>query len=97
MPKPGIDRELLQRVAANARLNLTEAEIEKFLPQLGEILRAFEKLDRLDVSGEKPSFQPIQLSNVMRKDIVEKSLSREDALRNTKHKKEGYFLGPKAL
>ncbi len=95
--KPAVDRELLLRVAANARLNLTEEEIKKFLPQLQEILSAFGKLDQLDVSSEKPSFQPIMLSNVTREDKAEKSLSQEEALRNCKNKKDGYFLGPKVV
>jgi aspartyl-tRNA(Asn)/glutamyl-tRNA(Gln) amidotransferase subunit C len=90
-----VDRELLLRVAANARISLSEAEIEKFLPQLQEILKAFGKLDEIDVSNEKPSFQPIPLENVARIDLVEKSLSQEEALKNTKHKKGGYFMGPK--
>lgn len=90
-----VDKKLLLRVAENARLNLTEAEIKEFLPQLKEILEAFSKLDEIDVSKEKPSFQPIALENVMREDKAEKCLSQEEALKNTKNKKDGYFLGPK--
>ncbi len=65
------------------------------MPQLQEILEAFGKLDKIDVKNEKPSFQPIELSNVMREDKVEKCLTQEEALKNTKNKKDGYFLGPK--
>lgn len=97
MQKQQVDKQLLLRVAANARLNLTEQEIEQFLPQLQEILAAFSKLDELDVSKEQPSFQPIKLVNVMRPDKVGKSVSQKEALQNTKNKKEGYFLGPKVV
>ncbi|MDP2974182.1 MAG: Asp-tRNA(Asn)/Glu-tRNA(Gln) amidotransferase subunit GatC [Candidatus Diapherotrites archaeon] len=97
MPKPNVDKELLLRVAVNARLNLSEEEISKFLPQLQEILAAFGKLDELDVSKEQPSFQPIKLVNVMREDKTGKCLSQKEALQNTKNKKEGYFLGPKVV
>jgi aspartyl/glutamyl-tRNA(Asn/Gln) amidotransferase C subunit len=97
MPKPVVDKKLLQRVAANARLSLSEEEGKKFLPQLKEILDAFAKLDEISVEKERPSFQPIRLENVMRKDLVEKCLSQEEALRNSKNKKDGYFLGPKAV
>ncbi len=92
-----VDKELLLRVAANARLNLTGAEAEEFLPQLQETLEAFSKLDELDAAKEQPSFQPIKLTNVMRQDNVEKCLSQEQALRNTKHRKNGYFLGPRVV
>lgn len=97
MPKVKIDKELLLRVAQNARLNLTEKEIEKFLPQFQEILDAFSTLDKLKVEKEKPSFQPIETHNVFRKDKVAQSLTQEEALSNTKHKKEGYFKGPRVV
>ena len=97
MPKPKVDRQLLLRVAGNARLNLSEAEVKKFLQQLQEVVEAFSKLDELDVEEEQPSFQPIKLSNVMRADAVEKCLTQKEALQNTKHKKQGYFLGPKVV
>ncbi len=92
-----VDKKLLLRVAENARLNLSEKEIEEFLPQLQEILKAFDRLDTIDVKDEKPSFQPIPLENVARHDVVEKCLSQEQALKNTKNKKDGYFMGPKVM
>jgi len=95
MAKPNVDKKLLLKVAANARLNLTEKETNEFLPQLKEILKAFGKLDEIDVKDEKPSFQPLPLENVARHDVVEKCLSQEEALKNTKNKKDGYFMGPK--
>ncbi len=95
--KVKVDKELLLRVAKNARLELTDKEIKKFLPELKEILESFSKLDEIDVSTEKPSFQPIELKNVMREDKVEECLSQEEALSLTQHKKDGYFKGPKVL
>ncbi|MFH1586308.1 MAG: Asp-tRNA(Asn)/Glu-tRNA(Gln) amidotransferase subunit GatC [Candidatus Diapherotrites archaeon] len=92
-----VDKELLLRVAKNARLELTDKEIKKFLPELKEILESFSKLDEVDVSKEKPSFQPIELKNVMREDKVEKCLTQEEALSLTQHKKDGYFKGPKVV
>jgi len=95
MPKPTVDEKLLLQVAKNSRLNLSKSEAERFLPQLQEILEAFSKLDKVDVSGEKPSFQPLAMKNIFREDKVEESLLQEQALSNAKHKKDGYFKGPK--
>ena len=101
LKRPGerqkIDRALLLKVAANARLNLTEQEIQKFLPQLGAVLESFSKIDEIDVSKEEPSFQPIPLKNVFREDKAGKCLSQEEALANTQHKKDGYFKGPRVV
>lgn len=97
MPKVKVNRALLLRVAQNARLNLSEAEIKEFLPQLQEILNAFGKLDEIDVSSEQPSFQPLQLKNIVRTDKTEKCLTQEQALQNSEHKKDGYFKGPRVV
>lgn len=92
-----IDSAILGKVAKNARLNLSEEEKKIFLPQLQEILDAFSVLDDLDVSKEKPSFQPIGIKNVWREDKVGKCLTQEEALSNTNHRKDGYFKGPKVI
>lgn len=97
MPKVKVDRELLLKVAANARLNLTEAEIKKFLPQLEAVLESFSKLDKVDIKGVEPSFQPIPLKNVFRDDKLGRCLSQEEALSNTKHKGDSYFKGPRVI
>ena len=97
MPKITVDKELLLRVAKNARLKLSEREIAEFLPQLQGIIEAFSKLDRLNVEKQKPSFQPIALENVWREDSVQKCLPQEEALSLTQHKKDSYFKGPRVV
>ncbi|MBI2597774.1 MAG: Asp-tRNA(Asn)/Glu-tRNA(Gln) amidotransferase subunit GatC [Candidatus Diapherotrites archaeon] len=92
-----IDRGLLLRVAKNARLNLSRGEIEEFLPQLQEIVLAFQKISEIGAEKEKPSFQPINVENVFREDVVKECLSQQEALKNTLHKKNGFFKGPKVL
>ncbi|MBI2667738.1 Asp-tRNA(Asn)/Glu-tRNA(Gln) amidotransferase subunit GatC [Candidatus Woesearchaeota archaeon] len=92
-----VDQELIKKVAENARLNLSKKELDEFLPQFKEIIENFSKLDNLDTKNIKPSFQPIELNNVFRDDISKKSLTQEEALRNTKHKKDGYFKGPRII
>jgi len=92
-----LDKELIQHVADLARLKLTDKEIEKFLPQLKEILNAFSELDKINTDSTIPSFQPVELRNFMREDKIEPSLSQEKALKNSPNKKEGHFKGPKAV
>jgi aspartyl-tRNA(Asn)/glutamyl-tRNA(Gln) amidotransferase subunit C len=92
-----IDRALIQHVAEVARINLTESEIKEFLPQLKEIIKAFSEIQEVNTDNVEPSFHPIKLNNALREDKPKESLTNELALRNTKHKKEGYFKGPKIL
>ncbi len=92
-----INKELILKVAKNARLNLSEQEIQEFIPQFKEVLNAFSQLDKLKTENIKPSFQPGEIRNNVREDIIRESLSEEEILKNSKHKKDNYFLGPKAL
>ena len=92
-----IDKALIKHVASLARLNLTESEIKEFLPQLKEILDAFSKIKQVDTKNVKPSYHVVDIKNALREDIPKKCLDNETALKNTKHKKEGYFKGPKVV
>lgn len=92
-----IDKDLLRRVGAVARLDLTEEELDEFMPQFQEVFDAFSEVAKVDTEGVPPSFQPVKLRNSMREDKVEGSLSQADALKNAEHKKDGYFMGPKAV
>ncbi len=92
-----VNKDLILKVAKNARLSLTEDEIKEFLPQFKEILTSFSELDKVNTKNVKPSFQPFINRNVLREDIPKESINTEELLKNTRHKKNSYFLGPRAL
>ena len=92
-----VDKRLLEHVAEVARIKLSEAEIERFLPQLKEALEFFSQLKDVDTENIKPSYQPVNIKNVMREDKERECLSQDDALSLTEHKKDGYFKGPRAV
>ncbi len=92
-----VNKEMIERVAGVARLDLTDEEVEKFVPQLKEILETFSKLDEVDTEEVQPSFQPVELKDSFREDKIEESVSQKEALKNVKHKKEGYIMGPKVV
>ena len=92
-----VDKELIQRVAENAKLSLSEKEIQEFITQLKDVLEHFSKVSEVNTDKTEPSMQPVELKNVLREDKVKPSLTQEEALANTEHKKDGYFKGPKAV
>lgn len=99
-----INHEMIKRIAKNSRLNLSEKEEQEFLPQLEEVLKKFSELNDLYTADCEPTFHPAesalekeQFTNRSREDFIKRSLSQEQALRNTKNKKDGYFKGPKAV
>jgi aspartyl-tRNA(Asn)/glutamyl-tRNA(Gln) amidotransferase subunit C len=92
-----IDKELITKVAKNARLNLSAKEVNDFIKDFNDILSNFSVLDEVKTDNVKPSFQPIPVKNVFREDKVGKCFTQDEALSNTKHSKDGYFKGPKAF
>ena len=97
MKKMLVDKKVLEQIAKNSRIELSEPEKSRILPQLQEVTNAFSALDKLDTKNVPPSFQPINVENIFREDKAEKSLSMEEALSLTKNKKEPFFKGPRVI
>ncbi len=96
--KEDFSEETLERISKLALLDLSEEEKNKLAKQLGDILDYFKKLNDLDTTDVKPMTHPIDgLKNVFREDIPWKSLSNEEALKNAKHTKDGYFKTSRVL
>ena len=96
--KEDFSEETLEHISKLALLDLSEEEKNKLAKQLGDILEYFKKLNDLDTTDVKPMTHPIEgLKNVFREDIPWKSLSNEEALKNAKHTKDGYFKASRVL
>jgi len=91
-----IDEKLVRHVAQIARLSLSDEEIAKFTPEMQDIIGLFEELSDMKLDDD-PSFQPLEIKDVMREDTPGECLTQEQALSLTEHKKDGYFKGPKAI
>jgi len=87
----------IKYVAHLARLSLTPEEEARIGAQLGSILGYIEKLKEVDVSGVEPTAHAFPLVNVTRPDVVQPSLSNEEALRNAPAKANGLFIVPKIV
>jgi aspartyl-tRNA(Asn)/glutamyl-tRNA(Gln) amidotransferase subunit C len=77
-----LTRQEVEHIAELARLGLTEEEKEVFGAQLSAILDHFQVLQQLDTEAVQPTTTAIPSQNVMRDDVVEPSLPREDVLAN---------------
>ena len=80
-------------VAKLAQLNLSDAEIKKFLPQLSSIVSYFGELSEVDTKGVEPASQTTGLENVFRQDEVkiENCLSQDAVVSGTDKTHNGYF------
>ena len=65
-----LSRDDVLKLAALARLSLSEEEVDAVAGELSAILGYVEQLSSVDVSGLEPTNQVTGLTNVMRKDEV---------------------------
>lgn len=84
--------EQVRHIAHLARLTLTEEEVAAYGEQVSEILDYAQMLSRLDTDAIPPTASVIPQRGVMREDVVEPSLPREQALANAPHVSDGYFV-----
>ena len=98
MSKKELSKDILDYISKLALIELKEEEKEEFILQLESILNYFKKLNDLNTDKIEPMRHPIDdLNNVFREDIPWKSLSNEEALKNAKFTKDGYFKAPRVL
>lgn len=92
-----VDESDVRDTAENARLNLSDDEVEQLENDMNSILDAFRSLDELDTDDVEPAFHPINIDQKPRSDEPEDCLSQDEALSNTKNKEDGYFKGPRSV
>jgi aspartyl-tRNA(Asn)/glutamyl-tRNA(Gln) amidotransferase subunit C len=92
-----LSSEQVRKVARLARLKLTDAELETFTLQLGQILGYVHVLDRLDTGNVEPMAHALDLANIFREDVPKESLPREAALANAPKSDGQAFLVPPIL
>ncbi len=93
----GLTERDVRYVAELAHLELTEKEVNKFLPQLDSILRYMEKLNGLDTTQVEPMAQvtyPASKNPSLRSDDPQKTFSRDEALENAPERGAACFKVP---
>lgn len=91
-----VDQKEVQKVAKNARINLSDEEASKFSEEFDKILGMFDTLDEVDTEDVEPSFHPVEVEPSTRKDEVEETLDKEEVFQNTENEEKDYFKGPSA-
>jgi aspartyl-tRNA(Asn)/glutamyl-tRNA(Gln) amidotransferase subunit C len=81
----------VKAVAELARLHLSPEEIDRMRDQLSSILDHIALINELDTASISPTAQVIELTNIMRDDMVRPSLPREAVLANAPRQNDGFF------
>ncbi len=86
-----LTKDQVKHVAKLSALTLSDDEVEKLEGQLSETLKFIEELEQIETSNVEETHSITGLSNVMRADETESSLSQDQALQNAKSIEGGQF------
>ncbi len=93
-----LTRIQVEHIAELAKLRLSEDEIAKMTEQLSAILDYAARLQELNTDSIPPTASVVPLHNIMRDDVVEPSLPREQVITNAPDKDErGEFFRVRAI
>jgi len=92
-----ISRDEVAHLARLARLALTDDELDHYASQLDAILSHISRIQAVNVEGVEPTGNPLKDVNVLRPDVVEPSLSQQDALAQAPRAEDGRFAVPRIL
>ncbi len=85
------------RLAALARLHLSEAECAALAPELDIILASVEQVSEVARDDIPMMTHALPMTNVMRADVVKPSLTPEQALSGAPAEEDGRFRVPQIL
>ena len=80
-----------------AMLRLSNEERETLAGSAGAIVESFNALDKIDTEGIEPLVSVLNINTVLREDIHEKLLTRDEIMANAPEQQDGYFRVPGTL
>jgi aspartyl-tRNA(Asn)/glutamyl-tRNA(Gln) amidotransferase subunit C len=92
-----VDTATVARIAALARIKVTEPELEAMVPELNGILAWIEQLGEVDVTGVEPMTAVIENHLRLRDDVVTDGGIRDAVLANAPAAEHGFFGVPKVI
>lgn len=92
-----INEELIDQLAHLSRLEFSTEEKQKILNDLNRILDYIDQLNELNTDNVEPLIYLAPNQNILRDDVVNETLKKEDALANAPKKDSDYFRVPKII
>jgi aspartyl-tRNA(Asn)/glutamyl-tRNA(Gln) amidotransferase subunit C len=92
-----ITRDEVAHLAALARIDLDDAELDRLAGQLGVVLDAVASVGQVAADDIPPTSHPLPMTNVQRADEVRPGLTQAEALSGAPEVEQGRFRVPRIL
>lgn len=97
MSQSAIDPDVVQRIAALARLQLDPGEVEAFTRDFRSILDYVAQLEAVEVAHVTPTTHAVELASALREDAVRAGLAVDEALAAAPERVGDGFGVPKVI
>jgi aspartyl-tRNA(Asn)/glutamyl-tRNA(Gln) amidotransferase subunit C len=97
--KKKLTKEEVIHLAKLSRMHVDEKELEIYAEQLGETVDFIDNINDINTDDVKPTYHSVNAKNVSFKDGIkaDRTLSQEDALKNSQNVKDSKFVVKKIL
>ncbi len=92
-----ITKEELLHTAKLANLKIDKEQENFFKADIEDFLTFSEQLDELDLDGVAPTKSTASFTNILREDVINSSLDKDDVLKNASKKDKNGIVVPKIL
>ncbi len=92
-----VGRDEIQKIAHLARLQIEDDKVEKLSHDLSNILNLVDQLQQANTEGVEPMANPMDATQVLRKDEVTEENKREKLQGSAPNTEDGLFLVPKVI
>jgi aspartyl-tRNA(Asn)/glutamyl-tRNA(Gln) amidotransferase subunit C len=92
-----IDKNTVRKVASLARLEMSEAELDKMTPKINGIIQWIEQLQAVDTKGIEPLANVANIELKLRKDEITDGGAPEKVLANAPEEVGGFYVVPKVV
>jgi len=92
-----MNKETVDKIAHLARLEVTDAESEELINDMGSILVFMDKLNEVDTTGVEPLVYMTITPSPLRPDVIKQEITHEQALQNAPERDEDHFRVAKVI
>ncbi|MFY9798812.1 MAG: Asp-tRNA(Asn)/Glu-tRNA(Gln) amidotransferase subunit GatC [Candidatus Nitrosopolaris sp.] len=89
-----VSKDEIKHLGWLSRLELTDKDLDRYVSQIDEIIRYFDKLDTVSLVGSEPASSMKKVSELRKDDI---HMFEGDPLEFSKNRKDGFVKGPKMI
>ena len=91
------DKNSTLKLAKLARLSLNDKQLDSLEKDLTSIVSFIDQLKEINTDKIDPTSNSLNQDLILRDDIAENKLSKEDLLRNVPDSELGFFVVPKVI